>query len=104
MKFKLIGKLDDFSHDISVFSYHNYLFNPSLSRYLDYDASINKYKIVELKDGELLEDTDIHIDVGYMTPSSDQPINIARKFKWVDDDKFKVINDHGFEMLVKLED
>lgn len=100
--FSLIGKLDDFSHDISVFSCHNYLFNPSLRRYLDYDASRNKYKIVELNVGPVLADTDIYIDVGYMRPSSDQPMNIARKFKWVDDDKFKVINDHGFEILAEL--
>lgn len=47
-----VTKLDDFSHDISGFSYHNYLFNPNLTSYLDYDASMNKYKIVQLNFNE----------------------------------------------------
>lgn len=37
-----------------------------------------------------------------MKPKPDEPKNIARKFRWMTDDTFKVINDHGFEMKAKI--
>eukprot|EP00347_Sterkiella_histriomuscorum_P016371 403353446 len=98
IKWELIRRIEDFSYDISEFSFHNYLFSPNLNYYLDFDVSEKIYKIVKADDNTLFR----KIPVGILNPLRDEPNQIARKFIWTSETEFKVINNFGFEIKVDI--
>ncbi|CDW87954.1 wd-40 repeat protein [Stylonychia lemnae] len=107
IKWNLIRRIYDFPHDISKFSDYNYLLSPNFKYYLDFDISKNFYKIVSLDQSKSLDsynqfELNYYLDQGIINPHRDDPTQIAKKFMWINDYTFKVINNFGYEKIIQF--
>lgn len=90
---EIVRKLEFISSDICDITSFNFLFTPSLQYYLDFNIALNKYFIKRSVDQlEIVE-----LDPGYLSPETDKPEELVKRFKWVSNFQFKVINYEGFE-------
>lgn len=98
VEWDIVRKLEFISSDICDISPYNFLFTPSLMYYLDFNIQLNKYTIKRSVDQiEVVE-----LDPGYLSPDTDAPIELVKRFKWVTNTSFKVINYEGFEKIFDI--
>lgn len=93
VRWESVRKLNFISSEICDLSHCNFLFTPNLQYYIDFSLALNKYYIRRSIDqSEIVE-----LDPGYLSPETDKPDVLLKRFKWISNTQFKVINFEGFE-------
>ncbi|CDW78106.1 wd-40 repeat protein [Stylonychia lemnae] len=100
IRWVLIRRLKQFPQDLSECTNANFLFSPNLQYYLDYDKDDNMFVIKTTFD----QQNHRLIPQGLMNPSKEKVKLIAKKFKWVDNSKIRIMNIEGFEKTVDIND
>lgn len=98
VKWRKIKRIINHSIDLSEFSYFNYLYSPNLMLFVDADSSGDCFTIKSTIDQSIV----LQIPVGVLSPKIDNPKDIVRKFKWVSDSKFMIINSDSLEKLFEI--
>lgn len=94
----MIKRLTRFPMDMSECTYANYLFSPDLMYYLDYDRQNNKFVFKET----LTQKPYVDIPTGLMNPQDEDVKNIAKRFKWIDSERIKLVNKEGIEKVIDI--
>jgi hypothetical protein len=84
----IVKRLEQFCTDLSDYSYFNYLFTPDLKLYIDFSKADNKFMIRNSFDQS------IHLDIpqGTLAPKVENPEQIGKRFMFVSNDTFRLIN------------
>lgn len=98
VKWNIVRRLLYFSNSLCQYSNFNYLFSPNLLMYLDFSSKQNKYYIKSSVTQEEL----ITINEGYLNPKTDNPEHLVKRFKWISNTSFKIINFEGFEKIFDI--
>ena len=97
---KLKKKIMRFPIDLANVTFVNYLFSPNFLYYLDF----NKQKKVYVIKKTLTQIDYCEISNGLMNPEDDKDIAlVGKKFQWIDNNQFRVINNDGIEKTVKID-
>jgi len=97
MEWDFFKKFDDFPHDLKHLSECLFMFSPDLKSYLNYDKVKECFSIKNI-----LNDIKIIVPQSIMDPAKENPIDIAKRFKWVSNNQVLICNKWGFEKLFTL--
>jgi hypothetical protein len=86
--------------DLSECTYSNFLFSPNLQYYLDYDKDDNMFVIKKTIDQSNYR----IIPQGLMNPAKENVKLIVRRFKWVDNQRIRIMNREGFQKTIDIND
>ena len=97
---KLKKKILRFPTDLANVTFVNYLFSPNFKYYLDFNK---KKKVFVIKETFTQADY-CEISNGLMNVKDDKDIVlVGKKFQWISNNTFRVINNYGTEKTVKIE-
>ena len=97
MQWDFFKRFEDFPHDLRVLSECLFMFSPDLKSYLNYDKVKERFVIKNI-----LSETKVLVPQSIMDPAKENPLDIARRFKWVGNNHVLICNQWGFEKLFKV--
>ena len=95
-----VRRINRFPHDLANITFVNYLFSPNFMYYLDFNKVQNKFVIKKTLD----QLDKVQIPSGLMNPGDGKEVAlVGKKFQWLNNSTFRVINDDGIEKTVDIE-
>ena len=80
-----------------------FMFTPNLRRYVNFDKRDSTFIIREtLTDDQLGSQQAVLIPQYLMNPSKEEPLEIMKRFKWINNESFLICSDWGLEQIIEV--
>jgi hypothetical protein len=93
-----VRRVINYSNDLSEFSKYNYLYSPNLLMFIDSDNHGDCFMIRNTFDQSIV----LKFPTGILSPVNDHPQDIVKKFMWIDNKSFKIVNADSQEKIFEI--